>query len=206
MDKLKKIFKSGDKDEEPTHSSSSAPSRAPAPVASRAPAPAAAQQSSTSGGQPSGVVLHTTLGDITIALYSEQTPRTCKNFAELARTGKYDNVIFHRIIPGFMIQGGDPTGTGRGGASIYGAKFEDEFVSSLKHTDKGTMSMANSGPGTNGSQFFITLGPTPHLNGKHTVFGHVAQGMDVVDRLGNVRTGAGDRPVSEVKIESCDVF
>jgi peptidyl-prolyl cis-trans isomerase-like 1 len=132
--------------------------------------------------------------------------QTSKNFAELARTGKYDNVIFHRIISGFMIQGGDPTGTGRGGSSIYGAKFEDEIVPSLKHTDKGTLSMANSGPGTNGSQFFITLGPTPHLNGKHTVFGHVVQGMDVVDKLGSVKTGAGDRPVQEVKIVNADVF
>ncbi len=105
-----------------------------------------------------------------------------------------------------MIQGGDPTGTGRGGTSIYGEKFEDEFVSSLKHTGKGIMSMANSGPGTNGSQFFICLEATPHLNGKHTVFGQVAEGLDVVDRLGAVRTDSGDRPVQEVKILRCDVF
>lgn len=150
--------------------------------------------------------MHTTLGDITIALFAEQTPRTCKNFATLAATGQYDNVIFHRIIPGFMIQGGDPDGTGRGGRSIYGEKFEDEFVSELTHTGKGILSMANSGPNTNGSQFFITLGPTPHLNGKHTVFGQVADGMDVVDKLGAVRTGAQDRPVQEVKILRCDVF
>lgn len=140
------------------------------------------------------------------------------------QTGKYDNVIFHRIIKGFMIQGGDPTGTGRGGSSIYGAKFEDEIVPSLKHTEKGILSMANAGPGTNGSQFFITLGklwrqigreallilfiaaPTPHLNGKHTVFGQVVQGMDVVDKLGAVATDSGDRPKSEVKINSCDVL
>ncbi|KAK3719022.1 cyclophilin peptidyl-prolyl cis-trans isomerase Cyp2 [Vermiconidia calcicola] len=152
------------------------------------------------------VVLHTTVGDITCSLYSEQTPKTCKNFATLAKTGKYDNVVFHRIIKGFMIQGGDPTGTGRGGESIYGAKFEDEIVSGLKHEGKGTLSMANAGPGTNGSQFFITLGPTPHLNGKHTVFGRVTDGMDVVDRLGAVPTGQGDRPIQEVKIERCDVY
>ncbi|KAI5366259.1 Putative cyclophilin-type peptidyl-prolyl cis-trans isomerase domain-containing protein [Septoria linicola] len=155
---------------------------------------------------PDKVVLHTTLGAITIQLFAQQTPRTCQNFATLAKTGKYDGVIFHRIISGFMIQGGDPTGTGRGGSSIFGNKFEDEFVSSLKHESKGTLSMANAGPNTNGSQFFITLGPTPHLNGKHTVFGKVVEGMDVVDKLGAVRTGAGDRPVSEVKIERCDVL
>lgn len=150
--------------------------------------------------------MHTTLGDITIALFAEQTPRTCKNFATLAATGKYDNVIFHRIIPGFMIQGGDPEGSGRGGRSIYGAKFEDEFVPELRHTGKGILSMANSGPNTNGSQFFICLAATPHLDNKHTVFGQVADGMEVVDRLGAVRTGAQDRPEQEVKILRCDVF
>lgn len=166
-----------------------------------------------------------TLGDITIALFKDQTPKvctrppssghqlhtltapqTCRNFGTLAKRGDYNKVIFHRIIPGFMIQGGDPDGTGRGGKSIWGGKFQDEIVPSLKHDDKGVLSMANSGPNTNGSQFFITLAPTPHLNGKHTVFGKVVQGMDVVDRLGSVRTGQGDRPVQEVRIERCDVF
>ncbi|KAM0714106.1 hypothetical protein Q7P37_011070 [Cladosporium fusiforme] len=191
MDKLKSMF-GGNKSEQ-----------------SSAPAATSSQTPSKSGGNPDnaeGVVLHTTLGDITIALFKDQTPKTCKNFATLAATGKYDNVIFHRIIRGFMIQGGDPTGTGRGGSSIYGAKFEDEFVPSLRHDSKGTLSMANSGPGTNGSQFFITLGPTPHLDGKHTVFGKVVQGEDVVDKLGSVKTGSGDKPVQEVKIESADVF
>lgn len=105
-----------------------------------------------------------------------------------------------------MIQGGDPDGTGMGGRSIYGAKFEDEFDPSLRHTGKGILSMANAGPNTNGSQFFITLAATPHLDGKHTVFGQVAQGMDVVDKLGSVKTGAQDRPVQEVKILRCDVI
>ncbi|TID19773.1 hypothetical protein E2P81_ATG06941 [Venturia nashicola] len=185
--------------------SPSATSTSPATGTTSSQAPAA---SSTSANleKPQGVVLHTSLGDITIALYSEQTPKTCKNFATLAATHKYDNVIFHRIIPGFMIQGGDPTGSGMGGTSIYGGKFEDEIVASLKHTDKGTLSMANSGPGTNGSQFFITLGPTPHLDGKHTVFGHVADGMDVVDKLGAVATDKGDKPREKVYIKSAEAF
>lgn len=105
-----------------------------------------------------------------------------------------------------MIQGGDPTGTGRGGSSIWGKPFADEIVPSLKHTDKGTLSMANSGPDTNGSQFFITLAATPHLDGKHAVFGHVVQGMEVVERLGAVRTGQGDKPLQEVKIVGCTIF
>jgi peptidyl-prolyl cis-trans isomerase-like 1 len=111
------------------------------------------------------------------------------------------NVLqFHRIIRDFMIQGGDPTGTGRGGTSIYGDKFEDEITRDLKHTGAGVLSMANAGPNTNGSQFFITLGPQPHLDGKHTVFGRVYSGMEVIKRMGNVQTDAHDRPTTEVKI------
>jgi peptidyl-prolyl cis-trans isomerase-like 1 len=126
--------------------------------------------------------------------------QTCQNFAGLADAGKYNNVIFHRIIPGFMLQGGDPTGTGRGGESIWGGKFEDEFDNSLLHTGPGVLSMANSGPGTNGSQFFLTLAATPHLNGKHTVFGQVVEGMDVVERIAAVQTDSGDRPLQDVII------
>jgi peptidyl-prolyl cis-trans isomerase-like 1 len=117
-------------------------------------------------------------------------------------------VLFHRIIPNFMLQSGDPTGTGRGGTSIYGSKFEDELtppassphLPALRHTGAGVLSMANSGPNTNGSQFFITLAPTPWLDGKHTVFGRVKAGMPVVKRMGLVKIGEGDRPVEEVKI------
>ncbi|KAJ2068566.1 Peptidyl-prolyl cis-trans isomerase-like 1 [Coemansia sp. S155-1] len=143
------------------------------------------------------------MGDITVELYWKETPKTSQNFYSLATQGYYNNVIFHRIIPGFMIQGGDPTGTGRGGQSIYGHKFQDETTKLLKHTGAGILSMANSGPNTNGSQFFITLAPTPHLDGKHTVFGRVCSGMNVVKRMGEVRTANGDRPVEPVKILSC---
>lgn len=139
-------------------------------------------------------------GTIIIELYTSHAPRTCENFTTLTNRGYYNAQIFHRIIPNFMIQGGDPTGTGRGGASIYGEKFEDEISPALKHTGAGILSMANSGPNTNGSQFFITLAPTPWLDGKHTIFGRVKSGMGVVKRMGSVRTGAEDRPVDEVKI------
>ena len=139
-------------------------------------------------------------GAITVELYTNHAPKTCKNFSTLATRGYYNGTIFHRIIPSFMIQGGDPSGTGRGGSSIYGEKFEDEISSSLKHTGAGILSMANSGPNTNGSQFFITLAPTPWLDGKHTIFGRVKNGMKIVQRMGLVKTGAEDRPLDQVKI------
>ena len=112
------------------------------------------------------------MGDITLEMYWKHTPTTCRNFAELANRGYYNGTKFHRIIKDFMIQGGDPTGTGRGGASIYGKSFDDEIHPELKHTGAGIISMANSGPDTNGSQFFITLGPTSHLDGRHAIFGN----------------------------------
>ncbi|KAK9322533.1 cyclophilin-like domain-containing protein [Lipomyces orientalis] len=146
------------------------------------------------------VRLETSMGSITIELYYSHAPKTCKNFYELARRGYYNGTIFHRIIPDFMIQGGDPSGTGRGGTSIYGEKFEDEIHPGLKHVGAGIVSMANSGPNTNGSQFFITLAPTDWLDGKHTIFGRVMDGMKVLQRMGLVRTGAADRPLEEVKI------
>mmetsp|Transcript_36683 Transcript_36683/g.44371 ORF Transcript_36683/g.44371 Transcript_36683/m.44371 type:complete len:163 (+) Transcript_36683:188-676(+) len=151
------------------------------------------------GGAPL-VTFETTAGTITVELYNKHAPKTCKNFIELARKGYYNNVVFHRIIKDFMIQGGDPTGTGRGGESIYGKKFEDEITRELKHTGAGILSMANSGPNTNGSQFFITLAPTPWLDGKHTIFGRVSAGMQVVKRLGAVQCDKTDKPVHEVKI------
>ncbi|KNE63412.1 peptidyl-prolyl cis-trans isomerase-like 1 [Allomyces macrogynus ATCC 38327] len=146
------------------------------------------------------VVLETTMGPITLELYWDHAPRTCRNFYELVRRGYYNGIKFHRIIPNFMIQGGDPTGTGRGGSSIYGGKFEDEIHPDLKHTGAGILSMANAGPNTNGSQFFITLAPTRWLDGKHTIFGRVAAGMAVVKRMGAVETDKADAPRVDVKI------
>eukprot|EP01132_Coremiostelium_polycephalum_P000890 gene890-1114_t len=147
-----------------------------------------------------GVVLETTLGNITLELYWDHAPKTCKNFAELAKRGYYNNITFHRLIRDFMIQGGDPTGTGRGGESIYGGKFADEITKELKHTGAGILSMCNSGPNTNSSQFFITFAPTPWLDGKHSIFGRVYEGMKVVQKMNAIQTNKADKPISEVKI------
>lgn len=146
------------------------------------------------------VEVQTSMGSFKVELYSDKAPKTCDNFIKLARSGYYDNTIFHRIIRDFMIQGGDPTGSGRGGQSIYGEKFEDEITHELRHTGAGILSMANSGPNSNGSQFFITLAPCPHLDSKHTIFGRVCCSLEVVNRLGNVQTDRNDRPVTEVRI------
>uniref|UniRef100_A0A2P2J8D6 Peptidyl-prolyl cis-trans isomerase n=1 Tax=Rhizophora mucronata TaxID=61149 RepID=A0A2P2J8D6_RHIMU len=159
---------------------------------------------SSEGGSPE-VTLETSMGAFTVevtslSLYYKHASRTCRNFMELSRRGYYDNVKFHRIIKDFIVQGGDPTGTGRGGESIYGPKFEDEIRSELKHTGAGILSMANAGPNTNGSQFFITLAPAPSLDGKHTIFGRVCRGMEIVKRLGSVQTDNNDRPIHDVKI------
>jgi len=162
--------------------------------------------------------LHTNKGDIEVELYDERAPRTVDNFVGLATGGKtwtdpetgeevegeplYDDVAFHRVIEGFMIQGGDPTETGRGGP---GYEFDDEFHDDLRHDDEGILSMANSGPDTNGSQFFITLDAQPHLDGRHSVFGTVIDGMDVVREIGSVDTDANDRPREDVVLESVSV-
>ncbi|AYW46694.1 peptidylprolyl isomerase [Tetragenococcus koreensis] len=176
-------------------------------------------------------VIQTNHGAITVQLFEKNAPKTVKNFIELAKKQYYDGVIFHRIIPDFMIQGGDPTGTGMGGESIYGDKFEDEFSSELFNL-RGALSMANAGPNTNGSQFFIVTnknmpenmmgqmqdagfpaeiieayknGGTPWLDFRHTVFGQVIDGMDVVEKIENVKTGAQDRPVDEVIINTIEI-
>ncbi|KAJ7143075.1 cyclophilin-like domain-containing protein [Mycena crocata] len=153
----------------------------------------------------SSVVLETSLGDVQFELYWDHAPRTCKNFADLAKRGYYNGVVFHRIISDFMIQTGDPTGTGRGGTSIYGQKFEDEIHPDLRFTGAGILAMANSGPNTNGSQFFVTLSPTPYLDTKHTIFGRVSAGMRVVQRLGAVAVDNQDRPREDVKIHKARV-
>lgn len=178
------------------------------------------------------VVMNTNHGAIKMKLFPEQAPKTVENFLTHAENGYYDGIIFHRVIEDFMIQGGDPTGTGMGGESIYGDAFEDEFTMDLFNI-RGALSMANAGPGTNGSQFFIVQnsdapasakqmidggwpkeiaeayeanGGTPHLDQKHTVFGQVIEGMDVVDAIAKVEKGAQDKPVEDVVIESIEIL
>ncbi|MDD5431631.1 MAG: peptidylprolyl isomerase [Candidatus Omnitrophica bacterium] len=146
------------------------------------------------------VVLETNQGNIEIKLMPEIAPKTCENFIKLVEKGYYNGIIFHRVIKGFMIQGGDPTGTGMGGESIWGKPFEDEVTPVAKFDKEGLLAMANAGPGTNGSQFFITVAKTPWLNMKHTIFGEVVSGYDVVQKIENTQVGSGDKPVAEQKI------
>ena len=142
------------------------------------------------------------MGDFKIELYSDLAPNTVKNFTDLAQKNFYDGLIFHRVIDNFMIQGGDPTGTGRGGP---GYTIPDEFGEGLKHNAPGILSMANAGPDTGGSQFFITLVPTPWLDGHHAIFGHVIEGMNVVEAIGHTKTNRQDRPVKDVIIEKITI-
>ena len=143
------------------------------------------------------VELETSMGIMKIKLYDDKAPKTVKNFKDLVEKGFYDGTIFHRVIKDFMIQGGDPTGTGTGGP---GYKIPDEFGPGLKHSKKGILSMANAGPNTGGSQFFITLAATPWLDGKHAIFGELSEGIDVLDKIGSTPTSPGDKPKTEVKI------
>ncbi|KAJ7952754.1 Peptidyl-prolyl cis-trans isomerase [Quillaja saponaria] len=152
------------------------------------------------------VQLHTTHGDLNIELHCDITPRTCENFITLCERGYYNGVAFHRNIRNFMIQGGDPTGTGRGGESIWGKPFKDEVNSKLLHSGRGVVSMANSGPHTNGSQFFILYKSATHLNYKHTVFGGVVGGMTTLAALEKVPVNDDDQPLEEIKIISVTVF
>jgi cyclophilin family peptidyl-prolyl cis-trans isomerase len=142
------------------------------------------------------------MGTIKLELFASEAPTTVQNFMKLCRNGFYDGLVFHRVIAGFMIQGGCPIGDGTGGP---GYVIKDEFVASLKHNAPGILSMANAGPNTGGSQFFITLAPTPWLDGKHTIFGKVTEGMDVLQSIGKVRTDNHDRPLEPVKIRSAKI-
>jgi len=151
------------------------------------------------------IVLQTTQGNIEFELYDDIAPLAVENFVTHIKDGYYNGIIFHRIIKNFMIQGGDPTGTGRGGHSIWNKPFKDEFKPGFVFDKAGILAMANAGPMTNGSQFFITTAPTPWLNGRHTIFGKVVKGMDVVQKLNNTKTGRGDRPVKEEKIIKAEV-
>ena len=181
-------------------------------------------------------VMHTSLGDIKIRLFGDKAPKTVENFVTHAKNGYYNGIIFHRVIKDFMIQGGDPLGTGTGGESIWGGSFEDEFTPEL-HNLRGALSMANAGPNTNGSRFFIVqaktipenmldqmaeledrgfpkdvteayrqLGGTPWLDFRHTVFGQVYDGMEVVDAIASVKVGAADKPLEDVVINSIDII
>jgi cyclophilin family peptidyl-prolyl cis-trans isomerase len=144
----------------------------------------------------------TSKGDFRLELFEDKAPITTGNFIQLAESGFYNGLIFHRVIDGFMIQGGCPQGSGMGGP---GYQIDDEFHPELKHNGPGILSMANAGPNTGGSQFFITLVPTPHLDNRHAVFGQVVEGMEVVSTIGQVQTGAQDRPVDEVVMQSVTV-
>jgi cyclophilin family peptidyl-prolyl cis-trans isomerase len=150
-------------------------------------------------------VIKTNMGTIEIELFAKQTPKAVENFVGLANKGYYNGVIFHRVIDNFMIQGGDPTGTGRGGESIWGKKFNDEIDTNLVFDREGLLAMANAGPNTNGSQFFITLAPTKWLNSHHTIFGKVINGMDVVKAIGKVAKGPQDKPLKDVVMESVTI-
>jgi len=146
------------------------------------------------------VVFETNQGNIEIKLYNDIAPKTCENFVGLVKNGYYDGIIFHRVIKDFMIQGGDPTGTGRGGESIWGKPFEDEVSSKVSFDKKGLLAMANAGPNTNGSQFFITTAKTPWLNMKHTIFGEVISGYDVVEKIENTACDSSDKPLMKQEI------
>ncbi|KAH8825352.1 peptidyl-prolyl cis-trans isomerase [Flagelloscypha sp. PMI_526] len=163
---------------------------------------AAPAASNKSGPSPyaEAATIHTSMGDMHLRLFPKQAPKAVENFVGHARRGYFDGIIFHRVIPKFMIQTGDPLGDGTGGTSIWGDEFEDEFSDDLKHDRPYTLSMANAGPGTNGSQFFITTTATPWLDKKHTIFGRVYQGYEVVHAIENVKTNKADKPYEDIKI------
>jgi peptidylprolyl isomerase len=146
------------------------------------------------------VVFETNVGEVTFLLYPQIAPKTVENFVGLVEKGYYDGIIFHRVIKNFMIQGGDPTGTGRGGESLWGKPFADEFSPGVVFDRSGLLAMANAGRNTNGSQFFITTIPTPWLNGRHTIFGEVVDGYSVIKKIEETKVDGRDKPINEVKI------
>lgn len=150
-------------------------------------------------------LIKTNMGSFEVELFPEEAPKTVENFVGLAEKGYYQGVVFHRVIDGFVIQGGDPTGTGRGGQSIWGKPFQDEFNRGLKHDQPGVLSMANAGPNTNGSQFFVTLAPTPWLDGRHSVFGKVINGLETVTSIGKVAVDENDKPLKNIAIEEISI-
>ena len=181
--------------------SNAKPEGTPAPAAKSA-TPAMSAAPAATEAAPAKItneiaVVETNLGTIKIKFYPDVAPKAVENWVGLAKKGYYNGVTFHRVIDGFMIQGGDPLGQGIGGP---GYKFADEFHPKLRHDKAGILSMANSGPNTNGGQFFITLGATPHLDNRHSVFGEVTSGMDIVRRIGSTPTGRQDRPVKDITI------
>jgi len=162
--------------------------------------PISITQAQESNVKSSIVVFETNQGNIELTLFADKAPKTVENFVGLVKKGYYNGLIFHRVIKGFMIQGGDPTGTGSGGTSLWGKDFADEINPDLTFDKPGTLAMANRGPDTNGSQFFITTAATTWLNGHHTIFGQVTQGYDVVSKIEGTPTGTGDRPVQDQTI------
>ncbi|KTF96135.1 hypothetical protein cypCar_00031978, partial [Cyprinus carpio] len=152
------------------------------------------------------VTLHTELGDFKIELFCEKAPKTCENFIALCTSGFYNGCIFHRNIKGFMVQTGDPTGTGKGGTSIWGRKFEDEFSEHLKHNVRGVVAMANNGPNTNASQFYFTYAKQPHLDMKYTVFGKIIDGLETLDELEKLPVNEKTfRPLNDVHIKDVTI-
>mmetsp|Transcript_1754 Transcript_1754/g.5283 ORF Transcript_1754/g.5283 Transcript_1754/m.5283 type:complete len:173 (-) Transcript_1754:24-542(-) len=151
------------------------------------------------------VTIHTQLGDMKLELFCDTAPRCCFNFLALAASGYYDGCLFHRNLPGFMVQAGDPTGTGKGGADVWGGCFEDEFHPENAHDRRGVLSMANKGPDTNRSQFFLTYGPQPHLNNKYSVFGRLIDGDAALDALEKLPVGKKHRPLSDVAIDGVTI-
>ncbi len=174
----------------------------PSPQTPSSPAPAAEPVKPSAAKPNSVAVFETSKGNFKVEVFEDKAPITAKNFLDLAGKGFYNNQIFHRVIDNFMIQGGDPQGNGTGGP---GYSIPDEFHPSLKHSGPGFLSMANRGPNTGGSQFFITLVPTPWLDGKHAIFGKVTEGLDVVQSIGKVKTGPNDKPVEPIMIKTITI-